>query len=364
MSEKYYQSTNENNIEVINLKSLEEKARTIIPTGGFGYIVGGAEDEWTLRMNTEAFNHKQIIPSILANIEKPNLATTIYGEKISMPIFMATAAAHGLAHIDGEVATAKGIYEAGTIMGISTYSTKSLDEIMPATPGPKWFQLYMSKNDDFNKFMIQKAVEYGAKAVVLTLDATVGGYREADQKNKFTFPLPMGNLEGLGKGLGISIEEIFANARQKIGLEDVANIVSLTNLPVIIKGVQSAEDALMSIGAGAKGIYVSNHGGRQLDGGPGSFDVLESISKAVNKKVPIMFDSGIRRGGHVFKAIASGADIVAIGRPAFYGLALGGSKGVADVFRHLAKELSITMQLAGCATIEDIKKSQLLDFKY
>lgn len=360
MPEKYYQSTNENNIKIINLQSLEEEAKRIIPKGGFGYIAGGSEDEWTLRMNVESFNHKQIVPRILANIEKPELATTIYGEKITMPVFMATVASHGLAHVEGEVATARGVAEIGSLMAISTYSTKSLDEIMKATEGPKWFQLYISKDEGFNKYMIEKAVSNGAKAVILTVDSTVGGYREADLRNDFVFPLPMGNLQSLGEGLGQSISEIFGNAKQKIGLDDVEKIASMTNLPVIIKGVQSPEDALLAIGAGAKGIYVSNHGGRQLDGAPGSFDVLESISRAVNKKVPIMFDSGIRRGQHVFKAIASGADVVGLGRPAIYGLAMGGSKGVADVFRHIAKELSIVMQLTGCKTVEDIKRAKLL----
>ena len=364
MSTKYFQSENEKEINIINFRMLEEEAKKIIPAGGYGYISGGAEDEWTLKMNTEAFNHKQIVPRSLTDVEKPDLTTTIYGEKISMPIFMTTVASHGLAHRDGEIATAKGAAAAETIMGISTYSTKSLDEIMTASTGPKWFQLYMSKDDNFNRYMIEKAVANGAKAVILTVDATLGGYREADLKNNFIFPFTMGNLESLGAGLGQSISEIFANAKQKIGIKDIEEIVSLTNLPVIVKGIESPEDALLAIGAGAKGIYVSNHGGRQLDGGPASFDVLESIAKAVNRKVPIIFDSGVRRGQHVFKALASGADLVGIGRPAIYGLAVGGSKGVTSVFKHFAKELKIVMQLAGCKTIEDIKKAKLLSIKY
>ncbi|GAA6325687.1 lactate oxidase [Fusobacterium ulcerans] len=364
MSTKYFQSENEKEINIINFTMLEEEAKKIIPAGGYGYINGGAEDEWTLRMNTEAFNHKQIVPRSLTDVEKPDLTTTIYGEKISMPIFMTTVASHGLAHKDGEIATAKGTAAAGTIMGISTYSTKSLDEIMTASTGPKWFQLYMSKDDKFNEYMIGKAVANGAKAVILTVDATLGGYREADLKNNFIFPLPMGNLESLGEGLGQSISEIFANAKQKIGIKDIEKIVAMIDLPVIVKGIESPEDALLAIGAGAKGIYVSNHGGRQLDGGPASFDVLESIAKAVNKKVPIIFDSGVRRGQHVFKALASGADLVGIGRPAIYGLAVGGSKGVTSVFKHFAKELKIVMQLAGCQTVEDIKKAKLLSIKY
>lgn len=200
----------------------------------------------------------------------------------------------------------------------------------------------------------------------MTVDATVDGYREADIINHFQFPIPMANLtkfsEGDGKGKGIS--EIYASAAQKIGPKDVARIIQYTDLPVIVKGIESAEDALYAIGAGAAGIYVSNHGGRQLNGGPASFDVLADVASAVNHRVPIIFDSGVRRGSDVFKALAAGADLVAIGRPAIYGLALGGAQGVASVFNHLNDELKIIMQLAGTKTIEDVKHAPLLDIKY
>ncbi|WP_263854574.1 alpha-hydroxy-acid oxidizing protein [Lentilactobacillus parafarraginis] len=151
---------------------------------------------------------------------------------------------------------------------------------------------------------------------------------------------------------------------QKIGPDDVKRIADYTDLPVIVKGIESPEDALYAIGAGAAGVYVSNHGGRQLNGGPASFDVLEDVAKAVNGRVPIIFDSGVRRGSDVFKALASGADLVALGRPAIYGLALGGAQGVQSVFEHLGDELKIIMQLAGTKTIADVKKTNLLNIKY
>lgn len=143
--------------------------------------------------------------------------------------------------------------------------------------------------------------------------------------------------------------------------EDIKKIKDLTNLPVIVKGIQSPEDAEVAISAGADGIWVSNHGGRQLDGGPASFEVLPKVAEVVNKRVPVIFDSGVRRGEHVFKALASGADLVAIGRPVIYGLNLGGAQGVTSVFDHLNKELSITMQLAGTRTVNEIKNTKLLD---
>ena len=227
----------------------------------------------------------------------------------------------------------------------------------------------MSKDDGFNAFILEKAVKAGAKAIILTADSTLGGYREEDIVNKFQFPLPMPNLAAYsaksasGDGEGKGIAEIYAAAKQGLVPEDIKKIKDLTSLPVFVKGIQSPEDAEVAIAAGADGIWVSNHGGRQLDGGPASFDVLPLITGVVNKRVPIVFDSGVRRGEHVFKALASGADLVAIGRPVIYGLNLGGAEGVKSVFDHLNKELSITMQLAGTKTINEVKNTRLHDTK-
>lgn len=252
-------------------------------------------------------------------------------------------------------------------MAQSTYSSTSIADTAAGGHGaPQFFQLYMSKDWSFNESLLDEAKKAGVKGIILTVDATVDGYREADIINNFQFPIPMANLtkfsEGDGKGKGIA--DIYAAAAQKIGPDDVRRIAEYTDLPVIVKGVESPEDALYAIGAGAAGIYVSNHGGRQLNGGPASFDVLESVAKAVNHRVPVIFDSGVRRGSDVFKALASGADLVAMGRPAIYGLALGGAQGVESVFTHLNDELKIIMQLAGTKTIADVKHAPLLDIKY
>ena len=215
-------------------------------------------------------------------------------------------AAQGLAHEAGELATARGMAQVGSIFSLSTYGNKTIGDVSRASEGnPFFFQLYMSKNNKFNEFILSEAVKHGAKAIILTVDSPVGGYREDDIKNNFQFPLGFANLE----------------------------------------------------------IWVSNHGGRQLDSGPSSFDVLPSIAKVVNKRVPIIFDSGVRRGSHVFKAIASGADIVAIGRPVLYGLNLGGAQGVASVVEQLNKELVINMMLGGTKDIEQVKKTKLLTLR-
>ncbi|WP_056948709.1 lactate oxidase [Secundilactobacillus odoratitofui] len=367
MTNGYEQNENEQALDILNLPQLEADAKKIIPTGGFGYISGGSEDEWTLRANRTAFQHRQIVPKALSNIENPQTDTTVFGLNLKTPIMMAPAAAQGLAHAKGEVDTAKGVAKVGGLMAQSTYSSTSIADTAAAGEGaPQFFQLYMSKDWEFNKSLLDEAKKAGVKAIILTVDATVDGYREADIINNFQFPIPMANLtkfsEGDGKGKGIG--EIYAAAAQKIGPADLQQIIDYTDLPVIVKGVESAEDALYAIGAGAAGIYVSNHGGRQLNGGPASFDVLESVAKAVNHQVPVIFDSGVRRGSDVFKAIALGADLVAIGRPAIYGLALGGAEGVASVFTHLNDELKIIMQLAGTKTIDDIKQAELLNLNY
>lgn len=365
MEEKYKANDKIGTLDIIDIDELKKDAEKVIPAGGFGYIGGGAGDEWTMRENTLAFEHKLILPRVLASMEDPDLGTSVFGTDISLPIIMAPLAAQGLAHVSGESGTARGVAESDTIMAISNYASQSLEEISAAGNGaPQWFQIYLSKDEDMNDYLLDKAVSLGMKAVVLTADATVGGNRESDLRNKFVFPMPMPNLtKGDAGGKGESINKIFAGAMQSVGPEHIRKIAAKTKLPVIVKGVQSKDDVLIALDAGASGIWVSNHGGRQLDGGPGSFDVLSGIAEMVNGKVPVIFDSGVRRGQHVFKALASGADIVAIGRPAMYGLALGGWMGVKSVFGFFRKELQMVMQLAGTKTVDDIKKTELWDFR-
>lgn len=232
---------------------MEERAKQIIPTGGFGYIVGGSENNWTLKANRKAFTHKQIVPRALNNIENPSLDTNVFGIPLKTPIMMAPTAAQGLAHSQGEKDTAKGVAAVGGLMAQSTYSSVSISDTAAAGNGaPQFFQLYMSKDWDFNYSLLDEAKKAGVKGIILTVDATVDGYREDDIKNNFQFPIPMANLtkfsEGDGKGKGIA--EIYAAAAQKIGPDDVKKIADYTDLPVIVKGIESPEDALYAIGAG------------------------------------------------------------------------------------------------------------------
>ena len=357
----YQASMRDSDIVIYDISDLEMQAAEIIPQGGFDYIRGGAETEQTLHRNVTAFDNVDIYPRVMTGVSEPVLSTSVLGIDISLPVIAAPAAAHGLAHVSAEAGTARGVAVAGTIMSVSNYASSTLAEIAKAGKGaPQWFQLYLSKDNDFNKRLVRQAEDLGYRAIILTVDAPVGGNRVADVRNNFKFPLPLPNVAPKsGKTQGQGIGKIFAAAQNKLTPYDIMRVKAMTNLPVIVKGIQHPDDAEIAILAGADAIWVSNHGGRQLDGAPASFDVLSEVATRVNKRVPIIFDSGIRRGQHIFKAIASGADVVAIGRPVIYGLALGGWRGVVSVFDYLKKDLARVMTLAGTQTIEDIKNIEL-----
>ncbi|WP_427814394.1 alpha-hydroxy-acid oxidizing protein [Enterococcus sp. 22-H-5-01] len=365
--EKIYQaSTAEGMIDFINMYDLEVAAKEVIPKGGYGYISSGAGDIFTYKENERAFNHKLIIPHVLRDVELPDTTTDYFGESLAAPIIMAPVAAHGLANIAAERASAKGVSRFGTIYTASSYASCTLEEIREAggAEASQWFQFYMSKDDGINRDILALAKRNGAKAIVLTADATVGGNRETDRRNGFTFPLAMPIVQAYQSGIGQTMDAVYGSSKQKLSPKDVEFIAKQSELPVYVKGVQSEEDVERSLGSGATGIWVSNHGGRQLDGGPAAFDSLQYVAEAVAGRAPIVFDSGVRRGQHVFKALACGADLVAIGRPVIYGLALGGATGVQQVFEFFKKELEMVMQLAGTQTVEDIKKITLRNNQY
>lgn len=356
----YQTSAAEGHVEFINAHDLAEKAKRIIPKGAYDYIAGGAGDLWTMKENENAFNHKLIVPQALQDIDSVDQTTSIFGEELSTPVILAPSASHGMANIQAESATAKGVAESETIMTVSSFANRTLNEIAEAADGaPQWFQFYQSPEDDITRRILENAVENNMKAVVLTVDAIVGGNREDDLRNKFVFPLPRPIIQEYQSELGQTSESVADPFKRNLGPKDIALISEITNLPVVVKGIQSAESARLAIDAGADAVWVTNHGGRQLDGGPAAFDSLPIVAEEVNKEVPIIFDSGVRRGQHVFKALAEGADLVAIARPAVYGLALGGSQGVKEVFDYFKKELDMVMHLAGTKTIEEVKATKL-----
>lgn len=362
MSE-YIAIEREGKIDFVNTNDLEEAAANVIPKGGYGYIQSGAGDLITYKNNIKAFDKKVIVPGVLRDVENPDTSVDFQDMHLTAPIIMAPVAAHGLAHVEGEKYSAKGVANFGSIFTASSFASTTLEDIREAggQDANQWFQFYMSKDNGINDQIIATAERNGSKAIVLTADATLDGNREADKRNHFTFPLAMPIVAAYQSGVGQTMDAVYKSAKQKLAPRDVEYIASHTDIPVYVKGVQSAEDVYRSLDAGARGIWVTNHGGRQLDGGPAAFESLEIVAEAVNGRAPIVFDSGVRRGQHVFKALASGADLVAIGRPVIYGLSLGGATGVEQVFNFFKDELALVMQLAGTQTIDDVRKFTLRD---
>lgn len=361
------QSERNEKLHMINVDELEQKAKQVMPEGAYYYIASGAENEWTWRNNTAAFNHFQIVPRALTDMQDPQLDTEFMGMKLKTPVMIAPIACHGIAHKDAEVATQEGAAAAGALFSSSTYANRSVEDIAASAPGaPRFFQLYLSKDWKFNEMVFDAIKKAGYQGIFLTVDALISGYREANLRTNFTYPVPLDFFYRYlgGKGKGQSVAQMYASSAQKIGPKDVQRIKEESGLPVFVKGIECPEDAVKAIVAGADGIYVTNHGGREVDGAPATIDVLPEIAKVVDHRVPIVFDSGVRRGSHVFKALALGADLVGIGRPYLYGLALGGAKGVESVIDQYNKELLIDMQLTGCKTIEDVKHAKILHINY
>ncbi|GFM89428.1 putative lactate oxidase [Pseudomonas cichorii] len=338
-----------------NLIELESRAAKVIPTAGFEYIARGAGDEQTLRENREAFSRAFIDQRILTGKVVETLETSILGVSLRSPITIAAMASQGIAHPSAESGTAIAADHVGTLLCVSTVSTQSLETIAAASAGPKWFQLYLTRDDGFNRELLNRARAAGYTAVVLTADVTVGGIREHNRRNGFDAGHLRGNFIDAA-GNPRCTDRSFQPA---LSLDAISYAHEHSGLPVVVKGVTTSQDALRVIEHGAAAIQVSNHGGRQLDGSPAAFTSLLHVAESVEERVPIIFDSGIRRGTDVFKAIAAGADVVALGRPVLYGLALGGWRGVVSVLEHLDNELRTVMQLAGAATVADIRSTRL-----
>ena len=349
----YQAPTEVKKIEIINLRELEGEAKKVIPAGGFGYISSAAGDEWTKRENEAAFKRVTIVPRYLTGYGDADLTTSLLGAKISMPIIVSVMGGHGMGHVTAEAGTAKGAAEAGTLFTAGSMSTLTLEEIAQSSPGPKWFQIYLPADRGKARELLQRAKAAGYLAIVLTVDGVVQSNRETDRRNRFRSPLPSGNF---GDGPGQTGR---SPAKRNLGWDDVAFIQQVTGLPVLLKGVMTPEMAVMAVERGCAGIQVSNHGGRELDDVPASITVLPRIAEAVAGRIPIVIDGGIRRGQDVFKALALGANAVAIARPIMYGLALGGWMGVQGVLEHLKGELEMTMRLAGAQSIGGISNRLL-----
>jgi lactate oxidase len=346
-------------LEIVNLLDLEAEVQKVLPAGGYGYISGGSGANWTRRENTEAFSRVQIEPQALSGVAKVDLTTEVLGSKLSMPVFIPPMGSHGLAHVDKEAATSKGAAAVGTLMTTSTVSNLSLEEIASHNPGPKWFQFYVPTDRGYTRELIQRVKAAGYTAIAPTVDNVWAYPREENIRNVFRPPstLGRGNLpRGVDPGTGAKM----LNARKRdLDWKDLEWIKQESGLAVMPKGVQSAKVAAMAVKVGLDGVWVSNHGGRAFDGVQATITVLPRIAQAVDGRVPIVFDSGVRRADHVFKALALGATVVGMGRPIMYGLALGGSLGVQSVLEHVRDNLTIIMRLAGTKNVKEITRDYL-----
>ena len=340
-------------IDIINLRELEAAAQKVIPPGGFGYISSAAGDEWTKRENEAAYKRLTIAPHYLSGYNAADRSITLLGAKISMPIVLSPMGAHGMAHATAEAGSAKGTDAAGTLYIAATPSNLSLEQIAQASPGPKWFQLYMPADRGAAAELLQRAKAANYRAIVFTIDTTVSSNRETDRRNHFRSPLPAGNFAGQDAAYGR------LGFKSDLGWDDVAFVQKTTGLPVLLKGVMTPELAAAAVDHGCAGVQVSNHGGRQLDDVSATITVLPRIVDAVRGSAIVIIDGGVRRGQDVFKALALGANAVALGRPLMFGLALGGWMGVQTVFQHLDAELEMTMRLAGARNIAEISKKYL-----
>jgi lactate oxidase len=340
-------------IQFINLRELEAAAQKVIPPGGFGYISSGAGDEWTKHENEAAYKRITIAPHYLSGYKDADRSTTLLGSKVSTPIMVTAMAGHGMAHVTAEAGSAKGANAAGALYCAASLSTLTLEEIAQACPGPKWFQIYIPGDRGKAAEILTRAKAAGYTAIVLTIDNVVPSNRETDRRNRFRSPLPVGNFPRQDAAYGTE------PLKRDLGWDDVEFIRKTTGLPVFIKGVMTPELAVAAVEHGCAGVQVSNHGGRQLDDVAASITVLPRIADALHGRATIVIDGGVRRGQDVFKALALGANAVAIGRPVLYGLALGGWMGVQAVLQHLDGELEMTMRLAGARTIAEISKKYL-----
>jgi len=348
-----------------NLQDFERVAKLVMPPMAWEYVSGGAADEITLRWNHEAYEHIRLRPRALVDVSHLDTRVRLPGRELPFPILLAPTAYQKISHPQGELATVKGAGEADATMVVSTMSNVTLEEIAAAATRPLWFQLYVQPDRELTKHLVRRAESAGYEALVVTVDAPVLGARYRELRANFALPagLERANLRGYAvanSSYHPSEQSIFsATLDPSLTWKDIDWFRSITKLPILLKGIQNPADAERAVSAGVAGIIVSNHGARDLDTAPATIDVLPDVAAKVNGRIPMLVDGGIRRGTDVFKAIASGATAVLIGRPYVFGLAVDGAGGVSRVVNILRRELEITMALCGRPSIADIDASAI-----
>lgn len=325
---------------IVEVGDYERLAHERLPRDVDDFVAGGAGTEWTLPENVRGFDRWVIRPRVLRGVADRDTATVVLGFPLSMPVMIAPWAHQRMVHPDGELATARAAARAGTVMMVPTPAEGNLEAIAATSDAPVWWQLYVFEDRGFTAAMLHRVAAAGYGAVVFTVDLPVGGTRNRDRRNDFGIPEELRPAGG--------------DYDQAIGWDDLAWIREQAPLPILVKGILTADDARRAIEAGADGIIVSNHGGRQLDGTPPGIEALPQVVQVVAGRIPVLMDGGVRRGTYVLKAVSLGAAAVLIGRPAAWGLAVDGEDRVHSVLEILRTELDTAMALAGCRTVSEI----------
>jgi isopentenyl diphosphate isomerase/L-lactate dehydrogenase-like FMN-dependent dehydrogenase len=341
--------------EPLNVWDYERQAAERLDAGAHGFYAGGAGDEQTLRDNVEAYRGWILRPRVLVDVETCTTATTVLGQEVSMPLLVAPVAFQRLAHPDGELGMARAALDVDTIMCLSTFATAAPAEVA-ATGAKRWFQLYVLRDEGATHELIAQARESGFSALVLTVDAPLRGNRERDVRTGFNVSPEAAVAFGRG---GITPIETFEMISPALTWRDLERIAGEAKLPLLVKGVLTAEDARLACDHGAAGIVVSNHGGRQLDAVAATIDALSEVVEAVDGRLEVLVDGGIRRGVDVVKALALGARAVLAGRAPLWGLAAGGEAGARHVLELLREEIRLSLQLVGCTSPAEVTRAHV-----
>jgi len=371
-----------------NFHDFRKLAQNKLPGPIFNYIDGGADDETTLKRNSTAFNECDLVPNVLTGVKDVDLSVTVMGQKLQLPVYLSPTALQRLFHHQGERAVASVAEKYGTMFGVSSLGTVSMEEIAKQFNTPQVYQFYFHKDRGLNQAMMERAKASGIEVMMLTVDSITGGNRERDLRTGFSIPFKL-NAAGLWQfvskpawginyvthekfslpqldahlnmgGGTSSIGDYFTNMLDpSMNWDDVAEMVKFWDGQFCLKGIMSVEDAKRAVDIGCTGIVISNHGGRQLDGSRSSFDQLAEIVDAVGEHIDVIFDSGIQRGTHVLKALALGAKAVGLGRYYLYALAAAGEKGVERAMALMVAEIERDMRLMGCSSIDQLNRDHI-----
>jgi 4-hydroxymandelate oxidase len=346
--------------DVFNLRDFEQLARRSMASAAFDYYAGGAGDEIGLRDNVASFQRWRLRPRVLVDVSSIDISTEILGTRVAMPVGLAPTALQRLAHPDGEVATARAAAATSVLFCLSTLGSRTIEDVAEAAGKPLWFQLYVHKDRGVSRSLIERAEAAGFDALVVTVDLPVVGYRERDLRNHFAIaPELYGNLVVAGNEDRELHELVQSLSDRALTWDDLAWIRDTTSLPVVIKGILTPEDAALAAEHEVDAIMVSNHGARQLDRTVLATDVLEDVVEAVDGRLEVFMDGGVRRGTDVVTALALGARAVFIGRPYLFALAAAGQRGVERAVDLMAAEIENAMALLGAPDVAAITRANV-----